>query len=1127
MIVFIFRIFMTFHFRPKYSAVSQIAELEAVKGGTHANSLYVSASETAIFSNQIVGEDTSSSSNIAANLVAVGPQQFNVGGALKGSGLFVEYIDCEQGFEFGFGGHKSKSMEISDAPKFRNYVIATDVKAIDAFVCTSGVVLVLDNVIDLWLRCIRFWQDLSAIPSNNISSEYLSNNYLAAFVPSKLVQHPCEGVPLTEARQETRVPVLSRKYSTSSFSSDFNPLSPSAINAARFKNISSLDFLDLTTTNRSGRVQKSQVTPANSHEPPSEGHHFSVLVEATDLVLTAASNRDFLAHIEIGGISAAVKAPTSLNRSDVTVFAYPDLYFDVKKFRMFDFSCQYASLPVFMWTSNCVLADSMVTVAWKNLVDIAVDCKDLKICLLQKFVTDLLVYIFDRVQGPIFNSIIKLYTEKAKEDMLAATDFVHGHLSSILKSDHAVTDSLLQQFSDSSDDEDILPSDESKVCDEDIRSVSSNGSAYAEIKTSLHVREIMEPHSQQFSSRILSPNPHKTLRPKTARPDKGGADVRTTGKPVATSDTRPPSTVEVYQSFVKDRLNYRVRLTNIMLIMPRNSVSQDMVGFSVARVIIQNTLVSSSWLQPSGTAEPVDADKENFQGVHFDIKLNDWTHCGGIYDGGVHFGLRGDKASEASGSPRVRVNSPRGWGQDYSYDVPAAWLPHDMRTDLNDTDKKSKLASIHPVDIVSRVIVQVTGIDVFTTVSDARFGNHATRDPRQVELEREGGDQCFGDIVDDAYVFESSYDQIMSPHPGQYVQRWRKVSEFAFNLQYIQDYVFIVAKNPETDTDDQPLKHVHTLSNSDQTGEISHTTKSRVLIGEMEQESPLVVHLSLVELAVVESVWFDNIHEISHFFAGPVPLAKPIPGGLLPRPFPAYGSADYFKFLSSRDLSWDLLVVRTDVKLFCYMEPAEYLPVVLPALLDGKVSSQLLKTGYLPQSGDEMSSVYASRNHFGADLRHRPLESDVQLGSQSSRSDDGFIAFPVASLLLSCLVLHCAGDDDVVLLNAVAAYAEIVDTRSPKQCAETIVLSVGTPNVRKFGRVAADFGFDILPPFANVPILEALQVSMINSSYSNWTTCNVGLGTPNATLGSLDLFFVLGDFFGAYFWEETVSSCIV
>jgi hypothetical protein len=1126
----------------KYSIVGKIAELEIYRNKIYTNSLYMNIPAMATHSNS-TGLHSHEYLDQAqpSGMVGSNADHSILGGAVKGGGLFLELVDSEQESEYGFGGVKLNAFKSSSyAVKRRSFVTMAKLGSADGFLCTAGVVRVLDRLIEMSLACGRHWTAGSElVDSATKCAPQLS------FHASKLVQHPATAAQNTIGLPTDSRPTVasSASFGKSSYSSEYSSLSTSPRNFQTFKHFSSLDLssyvtkLNLSVNRGLGHYSSESVSETEEHGQD----QIAFLIDVSDLVLTAAVDRELLTHFEVGEISAAVALPTTLNRTDVTINIYPDLYFDLKKCRAFDFSSQHQSYPVLIWTSNCVLSNSMITVAWKNLVDICVDCKDIKLCYLQKYLSDLLVFIFDHVQGPILKSVLKLYATACKND--AGDSKTAGVIHS--KSKHAQHNSvkardLLSQFTDSSDDEgDASPQDGNEDGgNDDEESVSSLDSIVQDTKAMLHVREIMEAHYKgEEESKIGSQSPVSGARPKLSRPKRTGEKSRDKASAKQASNaTDSMSTIDYYLMFIRNRFNYRFRLTNVMLVLPRNSYSLDLVGMCIARVIVQNTLVNESWGNPHEMVckKKTGEDAEAFEGAYFDVIANEWKSCSMIYDGGTNFGLRGQDCDVSNAS------SPRALFSDVS----TAWLPHDQRAKSSDHESEKRNikntaanVAIQPEDIVSRLVVQVSGADVYVSMSDARFRNPGSKDdPHQFEMRRGGISLPLADIMEGDLVFESANKQ-QSPSKSPtsryvgYQQRWRKVSEFPFNLQYVQDFMFIVRKNGHGGIGSGGHKHQHSVPSSGNGQENYHTTNFRILISEMEQESPLVLHLSMMELSVLESIWYDNIHEISQFFRTALPEPPTtVPNAYLPQPFPAYGSVDYFQFLRHRTHTWDFLVVRTDVKLTCYLESGEFLPVTVPALLDGKVTSTLLKTGLIPAADTTTRFTFSSRNNFGVDTKQRSLDQrDERLPSPDSFSDFGgedfgFVAFPLASVLLSCLVLYCSGDDDVIVTNVVSNYAEIVDMRQPKFCLDPMIISVGIPNsARKFGNASADFGFDIAPPFTSIPPTDPLRVSILGSTFTNWKTINVGLNVANATLCNLDMIYVFSDYFGTYFWEKKVS----
>ena len=228
-------------------------------------------------------------------------------------------------------------------------------------------------------------------------------------------------------------------------------------------------------------------------------------------------------------------------------------------------------------------------------------------------------------------------------------------------------------------------------------------------------------------------------------------------------------------------------------------------------------------------------------------------------------------------------------------------------------------------------------------------------------------------------------------------------------------------------------------------------------------------HVTMTQLYLLLSVWYDNLGEGGRFFARDDPFAPADFNGPQPVPFPnvwpAYDTRHYFTRLAEQKSSWDF-------------------GLVAPSLALG---------------------IAYDRDSF---LRRPPsfFMADNDLGAP---------VVDAARITLRHAVLNVSGGEGALKLAFGAGHMQATDIRVPARTLQPDFLTCGTGAAQQQrGFIDADFGFttDLRAVMAQMP----LQVTLAMTP-DNWMCINVGLQDTEAVHKDLSLVWLFCDIFSYYF----------
>ena len=227
-------------------------------------------------------------------------------------------------------------------------------------------------------------------------------------------------------------------------------------------------------------------------------------------------------------------------------------------------------------------------------------------------------------------------------------------------------------------------------------------------------------------------------------------------------------------------------------------------------------------------------------------------------------------------------------------------------------------------------------------------------------------------------------------------------------------------------------------------------------------------HVTMAQLYLLYSVWYDNLAETPRFHARDDPFAResaePPASVLFPDIWPAYDSRHFFQRLADLKAVWDFGIIAPTLTLGLRLDRDTFL--VQPP------------------------SFFMADNNLGTPV----LEvAQIELGNV-------------------CFVV--SGGEGAVKLSFGAGHMQAVDLREPSRTLQPPFLRCGDPAAMPAGYVDPHFGFttDIKVVAPALP----LQVTL-SSTPDNWMCINVGVLDAEAVHKDLSVVWLVVDIFSYYF----------
>ena len=358
--------------------------------------------------------------------------------------------------------------------------------------------------------------------------------------------------------------------------------------------------------------------------------------------------------------------------------------------------------------------------------------------------------------------------------------------------------------------------------------------------------------------------------------------------------------------------------------------------------------------------------------------------------------------------------------------------------------------------MVSRYIVEMEGVELYCSLDgplcvQTQHANHMQENFRR-----------FGDIQNDLPVYSIIHNKRAQSQWSS--QRWSLVTMVPMNLLVIVDYE----------------------------GEAM-----RMLFSETANITTVHLKLSMAQFYLLMSVYYDNMNEKDEF-TGPVKSVRSDSGDEFPNQeayfsqHPEYGTSSFCNYVRQAVSTTDLVVVRSDIFFECEMDCKEYFP----------------------------REMYSFRHVYGP----KPAED---------RGSYRWETYPFATIRLMWATMQVSFSKDVMQIALGVSEVGIADTRSNNPKYGAHVMKVIPPALTddrgqrteafKHGYADFDYGLKEGPNSIRCPIDLPLKVTYFSTG-NTWGVCNVGADAPDFDLKNLEIVWLLTDYFSLYFCREEYGN---
>lgn len=756
------------------------------------------------------------------------------------------------------------------------------------------------------------------------------------------------------------------------------------------------------------------------------------------------------------------------------------IWINITSLQAFDFTEAGSLHANVIWKepSSKSMLSLHLTLGTETLTVVSVDLKGMRFCFLYRFILEFLE--FNRLFIDSMIKAINPTTEGGNEDFdhLDEESKLYGIDSPEDSSvDGDVEDITNNHNSDSSSSDDDSTTDDSSLENVGIRTIRS-GKSFPDYS--------IDSQSLQTPRRVLRFSVKSTIAPNN---EVEGVDNVNDFN----STHKKPS----------QNMKWSINFEDLTIICPRNSFSSDIVAFRISKGFVENREEVSTWNLPEGSLK---APGKNVP-LYFDVKTNSWQFSTlpsrDSFFGSSStssFSLNNSELGEFWDVPN-HVNKGGGSERGNSSEVVDEEDDEQFFDAIEESggkqnnSLKSTVEAVNTssnVDAIYRISSALSSVSVFISISNLSSALDQSLDDRKRRKK-------IGEVQDNGFVYKETSDKRKKETN---FPRWKKVSLEDFNMMLVVDFL----------KDD----------------------RVRTLLSDTEEMSCLDLKLSMADLYLIESIYFDNYFEPPIFFRSNFgdeekgfqrnetqfptdkrPQEQKREGGRpLHETMPLYGTKAYLDALFNIKPEFNFVVARADLRLECSMVPGMFSkePPSLPLLL----------------------TYLASSNNYLRENKPTPnLKKRDGLNYIYSESKIGKGILPLATICLRGFVLHSRGDNDVTQLAASACEAQILDIRNPAYTAYPCIfrassvshLSSSSPLNDKYGEYLnyhfPDFSFGMnLTPLSmentNFVSEVPLKVSFLSSFTSKWTTVNVGVDTLDLNIKNLEMFSLIGDYFSCY-----------
>lgn len=768
---------------------------------------------------------------------------------------------------------------------------------------------------------------------------------------------------------------------------------------------------------------------------------------------------------------------------------------------LYDLSVAGALHSKVLWNLKC--DDSPVVLVDVNQKDSLAHFHGLRCCLVNRFVQETTVLLSEKVASPLFRIFAEFDDHGQSETSPARenSSFFNDNLQEVSQPEdiREVLSSIGSVLSSDSM-EDEMSESESEYSDDGKSSDSSKDFEVYVLRSANDMRARLKASGQYPVSQ-----PRDRLQSFESKQSTQFQSPSMTDHSLRRSPSKFENKHDLKSNpsfHVKPTKDlWKVDMVDFVVFMPRNTCSLDLVGVSVGSSLVQSRQVNSTFDAPKETVEC-----KSTNAFIFDPDRNIWRHT---HDDEAYYSSIG------------RFVSP--------FDRESHLYHHDQKKREDDLHAELLTSRSHfnetSTDPYSRLIFTLNNVRIFVSLSGALINFDGSARP----------DLSVGEEFSPLEIINKEYTYCRRKRKTDqqvvYKQQvWREITAHTFNMAVLADL---------------------------------NSKEYRFAFMDTSDVSTLSLNLSMAELYLLISLWYDNISEKIQFFPTDSEGPSSDVNNKSELYLPKYGTPDYFEFLRSRPSTWAVAFVRSELLLRCFIDHQYFSkdPDCLKLLL-APLGGQL---------NDDMKSFFSSSNDYGFDEStdgcNNPgrdthnlntARSDVNINF-TRKPDNGQnlawenIALPTAELVFSGLMLFTTGDKDVSSTSLTSSVTELWDIRKPP-CAPhpySMLMKVGSHRIRRrsaasnpshgarltrdkvsFRRYIApnlNYGLNLHPSDIETTTYteKGLYVSSIYSASSNWATSHVGIYSPECTLPNIEVVALLQEYFGSYFWSPEYGSPVV
>jgi len=368
--------------------------------------------------------------------------------------------------------------------------------------------------------------------------------------------------------------------------------------------------------------------------------------------------------------------------------------------------------------------------------------------------------------------------------------------------------------------------------------------------------------------------------------------------------------------------------------------------------------------------------------------------------------------------------------------------------------------------LVSRTIISISDMSLYSCISgptSMTFLQHARMSTNASKNARFDGERRFLEVVPDRPVYSIHSEKKPTSLSSM---KWRQLTR-------------------------SPVSGLVLIDSS--------LDKTRVLVSEPEDFNCFDVEMSMAEFYLVLSVYFDNFFEDAYPQFISARKASPVATNRMAlENWAEYGTEAFCRFVRTTFCSWEFYLARSLARLRVGMEEAGHFP------------------------GDIFSLIY-----LGPTSSQRPQQAQ----NFAEWSEWKHVVHPFASILLLRSTLHMMGGGEVLQIAVGSGGVQLRDTRLPCSTVFPVALSAMPEDapilnlneehsieMKTTVQSFADFDFGLRhgPSCLDCNINQPVKVTCFVTN-SNWVLTNVGVEQVDLNLKTLELAWLLSDYFSLYF----------